>query len=91
MDQAIADPRKELSNFAPRIHTIKINPEKIRDVIGKGGAVIRALTEETGTTIELDDDGTVRIAASDNDAAQNAIQRIEQLTAEIEVGKILHR
>lgn len=88
MEQAISNPRQELSDFAPRIHSIKINPEKIRDVIGKGGTVIRALTEETGTTIELDDDGTVRIAATDGEAAKNAIQRIQALTAEVEIGKI---
>ncbi|WP_421020523.1 S1 RNA-binding domain-containing protein, partial [Klebsiella pneumoniae] len=74
--------------FAPRIHTISINPDKIRDVIGKGGAVIRQLTEETGTTIEIDDDGTVKIAATDGAAAQDAISRIEALTAEVEVGRI---
>ncbi len=88
MDQAIANPRAELSDFAPRIYKMKINPEKIRDVIGKGGAVIRALTEETGTTIELDDDGSIRIAATNSEAAHHAISRIEQLTAEIEIGKV---
>ncbi|CAH0532717.1 Polyribonucleotide nucleotidyltransferase [Vibrio stylophorae] len=88
MDQAIAGHREDISQFAPRIHTIKINPEKIKDVIGKGGAVIRALTEETGTTIEIEDDGTVKIAATDGDAAKAAIARIETLTAEVEVGRI---
>ncbi|QFI53751.1 polyribonucleotide nucleotidyltransferase [Aeromonas simiae] len=88
MDEAIAAPRAEISDFAPRIHTIKISPEKIKDVIGKGGSVIRALTEETGTNIELDDDGTVRIAAVDGDAAKEAIRRIEAITAEVEVGRI---
>ncbi|PSJ46127.1 polyribonucleotide nucleotidyltransferase [Zobellella endophytica] len=88
MDEALETPRAEISSFAPRIHTIKINPEKIRDVIGKGGATIRALTEETGTTIELDDDGTVKIAAVDGEAAKLAIRRIEQLTAEVESGTI---
>src|SRR5699024_5818055 len=88
MDQALQSPREEISDFAPRIHIIKINPEKIRDVIGKGGATIRALTEETGTTIELDDNGTVKIAAVDGEAAKLAISRIEQLTAEVEVGTI---
>ena len=88
MDEAIAAPRAEISDFAPRIHVIKINPEKIKDVIGKGGSVIRALTEETGTTIELDDDGTVKIAAVDGEAAKEAIRRIEALTAEVEVGRI---
>lgn len=88
MEQAINAPRGDISEFAPRIHTIKINPEKIKDVIGKGGAVIRALTEETGTTIEIEDDGTIKIAATDNDKAKFAIQRIEEITAEIEVGRI---
>nr|WP_319781637.1 polyribonucleotide nucleotidyltransferase [Oceanisphaera sp. IT1-181] len=88
MDEAMQAPREEISDFAPRIHIIKINPEKIRDVIGKGGATIRALTEETGTTIELDDDGTVKIAAVDGEAAKLAISRIQQLTAEVEPGTI---
>ena len=88
MDKAIGEARNDISDFAPRIHTIKINPEKIKDVIGKGGSVIRALTEETGTTIELEDDGTVKIAAVSGDAAQEAIRRIEALTAEVEVGRI---
>ncbi len=88
MDEAISAPRADISDFAPRIHTIKINPEKIKDVIGKGGSVIRALTEETGTTIELDDDGTVKIAAVDGEAAKEAIRRIEALTAEVEVGRV---
>ncbi|QIR06859.1 polyribonucleotide nucleotidyltransferase [Salinivibrio costicola] len=88
MDQAIGSAREDISEFAPRIHTISINPDKIRDVIGKGGAVIRQLTEETGTTIEIDDDGTVKIAATDGAAAQDAISRIEALTAEVEVGRI---
>jgi polyribonucleotide nucleotidyltransferase len=88
MDKAIGEARNEISDFAPRIHTIKINPEKIKDVIGKGGSVIRALTEETGTTIELEDDGTVKIAAVSGEAAQEAIRRIEALTAEVEVGRI---
>ena len=70
------------------IHTIKINPDKIKDVIGKGGSVIRALTEETGTTIEIEDDGTVKIAATDGEKAKNAIRRIEEITAEIEVGRV---
>nr|WP_211324631.1 polyribonucleotide nucleotidyltransferase [Orbus hercynius] len=88
MEQAINRPRNEISEFAPRIYTMKINPEKIRDIIGKGGATIRALTEETGTTIEIEDDGTVKIAASDGDKAQAAIKRIGDLTAEVEVGTI---
>ncbi len=88
MDEAIGSAREDISQFAPRIHTIKINPEKIKDVIGKGGAVIRALTEETETTIEIEDDGTVKIAATDGDKAKAAIDRIEALTAEVEVGRI---
>jgi polyribonucleotide nucleotidyltransferase len=88
MDQAINTARKEISEFAPRIHTLKINTDKIRDVIGKGGATIRQLTEETGTTIEIEDDGTVKIAATDGNLAKEAIRRIEELTAEIEVGRI---
>ncbi|MDC9580860.1 polyribonucleotide nucleotidyltransferase [Xenorhabdus sp. PR6a] len=88
MEQAIHSPRNDISQFAPRIHTIKINPDKIKDVIGKGGSVIRALTEETGTTIEIEDDGTVKIAATDGDKARHAIRRIEEITAEVEVGRI---
>ncbi|SKA43394.1 polyribonucleotide nucleotidyltransferase [Enterovibrio nigricans] len=88
MDEAISAARDDISEFAPRIHTIKINPEKIKDVIGKGGAVIRALTDETDTTIEIEDDGTVKIAATDGEKAKAAIARIEALTAEVEVGRI---
>lgn len=88
MEQAIGAPRGDISQFAPRIHTIKINVDKIKDVIGKGGSVIRALTEETGTTIEIEDDGTVKIAATDGDKARHAIRRIEEITAEIEVGRV---
>ncbi|WP_299787021.1 polyribonucleotide nucleotidyltransferase [uncultured Shewanella sp.] len=88
MDQAISGHREEISDHAPRITTLKINPEKIRDVIGKGGATIRALTEETGTTIELEDDGTVKIASANGEATKEAIRRIEEITAEVEVGTI---
>ena len=88
MDQAIDGARDDISDFAPRIHTMKINSDKIRDVIGKGGATIRQLTEETGTTIEIEDDGTVKIAATDGKQAEDAINRIKALTAEIEVGTI---
>jgi polyribonucleotide nucleotidyltransferase len=88
MDQAIDGAREDISEFAPRIHTMKISADKIKDVIGKGGAVIRALTEETGTTIEIEDDGTIKVAATDGLAAKEAIRRIEELTAEVEVGKI---
>lgn len=88
MDEAISGAREEISEFAPRIHQMKINPEKIRDVIGKGGAVIRSLCEETGTTIEIEDDGTVKIAATSGEQAEDAINRIKELTAEVEVGTI---
>ncbi|MFZ5510468.1 MAG: polyribonucleotide nucleotidyltransferase [Pseudomonadota bacterium] len=88
MKQALAGHRGEVSEYAPRLLTMKINPEKIRDVIGKGGAVIRALTEETGTVIDIEDDGTVVIASVNADAAQAAKRRIEELTAEVEVGRI---
>jgi polyribonucleotide nucleotidyltransferase len=88
MDEAISGAREDISEFAPRIHTMKISAEKIKDVIGKGGAVIRALTEETGTTIEIEDDGTIKIASSEGAAAKEAIRRIEEITAEVEVGRI---
>ncbi|MFZ7274541.1 polyribonucleotide nucleotidyltransferase [Avibacterium avium] len=88
MEQAIPAPRAEISDFAPRIHTMKIDPKKIKDVIGKGGAVIRALTEETGTSIDIDDDGTVKIAAVDNNAVKEVMARIEDITAEVEAGAI---
>lgn len=88
MNQAIEKPRQDISEFAPRIHTINIDPEKIKDVIGKGGFVIRALTEETGTIIEIDDDGTIKIASKSNLQAQNAINRIKDITAKIEVNRI---
>ncbi|OCG01311.1 polyribonucleotide nucleotidyltransferase [Gilliamella apicola] len=88
MEQAINKPRKEISEFAPRIYTMNVNPDKIRDIIGKGGATIRALTEETGTTIEITDDGTVKIAASDGNKAKDAMSRINNLVADVEIGKI---
>lgn len=88
MEQAIPAPRSEISDFAPRIHTMKIDPKKIKDVIGKGGATIRALTEETGTSIDIDDDGTVKIAATDNNAAKRVMERIEEIVAEVEVNVI---
>jgi len=87
MQEAMPHGRTELSNFAPRLITIRINPEKIRDVIGKGGAVIRALTEETGTQIDITDEGVVTIASVDAAAGQEAKRRIEELTASVEVGK----
>jgi polyribonucleotide nucleotidyltransferase len=88
MKQAIDHPREEISAYAPRMITIKIKPEKIRDVIGKGGAVIRALTEETGTTIDIEDDGTVIIACVSSEGGEAARKRIEELTADVEVGRI---
>ena len=88
MNAIIDKPRAELSEFAPRIITMKIHPDKIRDVIGKGGAVIRALTEETGTTIDIEDDGTVKIASVDKAAGEAARKRIEDITADVEVGRI---
>jgi len=88
MQEAMPHARTEVSLHAPRMMTIKINPEKIRDVIGKGGAVIRALTEETGATIDIQDDGTVTIASVNADACNAARKRIEDITAEVEVGRI---
>jgi polyribonucleotide nucleotidyltransferase len=88
MNKVIDAPRTEMSQYAPRYLTIKIHPDKIRDVIGKGGAVIRALTEETGATIDIDDNGNVKIASSDLAAAEEAKRRIEQITSEAEVGAI---
>lgn len=87
MEKTIAEPRKEISQYAPRIITLHINPDKIRDVIGPGGKVIRAITEETGAKIDISDDGTVLIATSDGEAAQKAIARIKSLTAEAEIGE----
>ncbi|HEX4583221.1 MAG TPA: polyribonucleotide nucleotidyltransferase [Burkholderiaceae bacterium] len=88
MQDSIAASRGELSAYAPRMIRMKINPEKIRDVIGKGGAVIRALTEETGTQIDIEDDGTVIIASVDQEKGREAQRRIMELTAEVEVGKV---
>lgn len=88
MKQAMPATKPEISIHAPRIIKMKINPEKIRDVIGKGGAVIRALTEETGTTIDIEDDGTVTIACVSAEGGMLAKKRIEEITAEVEVGKI---
>jgi polyribonucleotide nucleotidyltransferase len=87
MAKTIAEPREDISPYAPRIITMHINPEKIRDVIGKGGSVIRSITEETGAKIDIDDDGTISIASADGDAAQAAIARIKALTAEAEIGE----
>jgi len=88
MNQAIQGSRTELSSFAPRIIKIKINPDKIRDVIGKGGVVIRSIQEETGTTIEIEDDGTISIACVVAEGGEAAKKRIQELTADVEVGKI---
>ncbi len=88
MKEALGGARGEVSNFAPRMITLKINPEKIRDVIGKGGAVIRGLQEETGTIIEITDDGNVTISSVSAEGAQVAKKRIEEITAEVEVGKV---
>ncbi len=88
MNKVIAEPRAELSERAPSITTIKIHPDKIRDVIGKGGATIRGICEETGASIDLDDDGNVKIYAADAAAAQAAVNRVKEITAEIEVGAI---
>ena len=88
MQAAISGGREEMSTFAPRLYTMKINQDKIRDVIGKGGATIRQLTEETGTTIDIQEDGTITIASNDAEKAAEAQRRITELTSEIEVGKV---
>ena len=88
MQQEVGGAREEVSQFAPRLYTLKINPERIRDVIGKGGATIRALTEETGTQINIAEDGTITIASTDAGKAEIAKQRIVDLTAEVEVGQV---
>ena len=88
MTEAMSGANTEVSQFAPRLYTMKINPEKIRDIIGKGGATIRALTEETGCTIDIGEDGTITLASTDADKAAFAKKRIEEITAEVEVGKV---
>ncbi len=88
MAETIREPRQEMSEYAPRIITIKIDPEKIRDVIGRGGATIRSITEETGAAIDVSDDGTIKIASVDALGGQEARRRIEQITADVEVGVI---
>ena len=88
MKQALESPRPEISAYAPRMIVIKIKPEKIRDVIGKGGAVIRAITEETGTTIDIAEDGTVTIACISSEGGLAAKKRIEDITADVEVGRV---
>lgn len=88
MAKTLAEPREELSQYAPRIITIKIHPDKIRDVIGKGGSVIRSITEETGAKIDIEDDGTIKVAAVDESAATAAIEWIRGIVAEPEIGHI---
>jgi len=88
MNKAINAPREDMSEYAPRYITLKINPDRIRDVIGKGGATIRALTEETGASIDIDDSGVVKIASVDHAAGEECRRRIEQLTADVEVGSV---
>ena len=88
MDDVLAAPRERMSEWAPTIITMKIDPEKIRDVIGKGGAVIRAITEETGATIDIENDGTVKIASVDGASGREAQRRIELITADVEVGRV---
>jgi polyribonucleotide nucleotidyltransferase len=88
MAKVLSEPRPEMSEWAPTIINIKIDPEKIRDVIGKGGAVIRAITEETGATIDIENDGTVRIASVDGTSGREALRRIELITADVEVGRV---
>ena len=88
MSRAINAPREDVSDYAPRYITMKINPDKIRDVIGKGGATIRAIQDETGANIDIDDTGTIKISSVDLDAGNEARRRIEQITADVEVGTI---
>jgi polyribonucleotide nucleotidyltransferase len=88
MNKVLSEPRAKMSEWAPSIITLKIDPEKIRDVIGKGGAVIRQITEETGTTIDIENDGTVKIASVNGTAGKEAQRRIELITADVEVGHI---
>ena len=88
MNAVIKESREEMSEWAPTIITFKIDPEKIRDVIGKGGSVIRAITEETGATIDIDNDGTVKVASVDGASGREAVRRIELITADVEVGRI---
>jgi polyribonucleotide nucleotidyltransferase len=87
MEQALPEARKDLSPYAPRIITIKINPDRIRDVIGPGGKIIRAIVEETGAKIDVEDDGTIFISTADGDAAQAAVAKIRGLTAEADIGE----
>ncbi|MFO7762180.1 MAG: polyribonucleotide nucleotidyltransferase [Wenzhouxiangellaceae bacterium] len=88
MAKVLDKPRAEMSEYAPRLFTMRVHPDKIRDVIGKGGSTIRQITEETGTTIDIADDGTITIASANKDAADEARRQIEQITADVEVGKV---
>ncbi|MGH8544785.1 MAG: polyribonucleotide nucleotidyltransferase, partial [Gammaproteobacteria bacterium] len=88
MNRVISKPREQMSDWAPTIMTFKIDPEKIREVIGKGGSVIRAITEETGATIDIENDGTVKIASVDGESGKEARRRIDLITADVEVGQI---
>jgi polyribonucleotide nucleotidyltransferase len=88
MAKVICEPRDKISDKAPAMHTMKVHPDKIREVIGKGGATIRSITEETGATVDIEDDGTVRVYADTNDKAQAAINRILAITAEVEMGAV---
>ena len=88
MNKVLSKPRETMSEWAPTIITLKIDPEKIRDVIGKGGAVIRQITEETGTSIDIENDGTVKIASVQGAAGREAQRRIELITADVEVGRV---
>ena len=88
MNNVIGSPREEMSEYAPRFITMKINPDKIRDVIGKGGATIRSITEQTGAVIDIEDDGSIKIASVDKEAGEEACCIIKELTADVEVGKI---
>ena len=88
MNEVLSEPRQYMSDFAPRIITISIDPSKIRDVIGKGGATIRAITEETGASINITDDGVIKIASVDKQAGLEARKKIEEITADVEVGKV---
>jgi polyribonucleotide nucleotidyltransferase len=88
MQEAMGEAKAEISSWAPKLYTLKINPEKIRDVIGKGGATIRQLTEETGTSIDISEEGVITIATNDAAKAEDAKRRIEAITAEAEIGKV---
>ncbi|MEE9451379.1 MAG: S1 RNA-binding domain-containing protein, partial [Gammaproteobacteria bacterium] len=88
MQKAISESRTAISSYAPRIQTMKINPSKIRDVIGKGGATIRALTEESGVTIDISDDGVVKLFSPDQESANKVVEQIKELTADVEINSV---